>query len=105
MSFELEQEDRQRDLAFKEVLHGNAATAKGGMSAVLSKNKDAQEAAVGAYFKFWDNKRPENETEQDKKVGYCLLQLQIGYGKDMLTDLGSFERVRDTDQTLLQPGH
>ncbi|KAK9475255.1 S-adenosyl-L-methionine-dependent methyltransferase [Dipodascopsis tothii] len=67
MSFTLEQENRERDLAFKDALHGKNHTAKHGFTALLNKDKNAQDAAVTEYFKYWDNKRPENETEVDKK--------------------------------------
>ncbi|KAK4619475.1 Sterol 24-C-methyltransferase [Fulvia fulva] len=63
---QLEKEDKERDAAFKEALHGKSAQ-RGTWSAMLSKNKDAQKAAVDEYFKHWDNKGHEDETEETRK--------------------------------------
>ncbi len=65
----LEKEDHQRDAQFKEAMHGKTAQAKGGFTAILGgKNSDAQKVAVDEYFKHFDNKRAEDETEADRKV-------------------------------------
>ncbi|KAK9480238.1 S-adenosyl-L-methionine-dependent methyltransferase [Lipomyces japonicus] len=66
-TFVPEKVDRVRDAKFKEALHGKDATKKQGFFAAVSKNADAQKAAVDEYFKHWDNKKPSNETEDDKK--------------------------------------
>ncbi|KAK7205974.1 sterol 24-C-methyltransferase [Myxozyma melibiosi] len=60
-------QDRETDAKFKEVMHGKDVASKTGFMSAISKNDDAQKAAVDEYFKFWDNKRPSNETEEDKK--------------------------------------
>ncbi|EME41188.1 hypothetical protein DOTSEDRAFT_73570 [Dothistroma septosporum NZE10] len=65
-SFQMEKEDKERDAAFKEALHGKGAQ-QGTWSAMLSKNKDAQKAAVDEYFKHWDNKGHVEETEETRK--------------------------------------
>merc|ERR1712000_121078 len=64
----LETEDHARDAAFNKALHGKSAEARGGFSAMRNKDKAAQKAAVDEYFKHWDNKLAENETEEDRKA-------------------------------------
>jgi hypothetical protein len=39
------------------------------MRAMFQKDKAAQQAAVDEYFKHWDNKSAETETEETRKVG------------------------------------
>jgi sterol 24-C-methyltransferase len=65
----LEKEDHQRDAAFMKALHGKSTEAAGGFAAMLSKDKDAKKLAVDEYFKHFDNKRAENETDADREVG------------------------------------
>ncbi|KAK9466962.1 S-adenosyl-L-methionine-dependent methyltransferase [Lipomyces arxii] len=65
-TFVLQKETRAEDAEFKDAMHGKNATTKTGFLSALSKNTDAQQISVGEYFKFWDNKRPSNETEGDK---------------------------------------
>jgi sterol 24-C-methyltransferase len=64
----LEQEDHSRDAAFNQAMHGKSAQSQGGMMAMLQKDKAAQQAAVDEYFKHWDNKSAEVETEETRKV-------------------------------------
>lgn len=66
----LEQEDHNRDAAFNKAMHGSSAQARGGIAAMFSKGRDAKQAAVDEYFKHWDNKPAENETEEERAV--CL---------------------------------
>lgn len=47
----LEKEDKERDAQFNKALHGKSAQARGGISAMRSKNKDAQALAIDEYFK------------------------------------------------------
>jgi sterol 24-C-methyltransferase len=47
----LEKEDKERDAQFNKVLHGRSAEARGGISAMRSKNKEAQSEAISEYFK------------------------------------------------------
>jgi sterol 24-C-methyltransferase len=47
----LEKEDKERDAQFNKALHGKSAQARGGISAMRNKNKDAQQLAVDEYFK------------------------------------------------------
>ncbi|KAK9456763.1 S-adenosyl-L-methionine-dependent methyltransferase [Dipodascopsis uninucleata] len=62
----LQQQNKEQDAAFKVALHGKDVTGSSGIGAIIKKNAEAQSAAVGEYFKFWDNKRPNQESEQDK---------------------------------------
>lgn len=47
----LEREDKERDAAFNKILHGKSAQARGGIAAMRSKDKAAQEEALSEYFK------------------------------------------------------
>ncbi|SCU88864.1 LAMI_0D11584g1_1 [Lachancea mirantina] len=55
-----EQELRQRQAQFTKELHGDDIGSKTGLSALLSKNKNAQQEAVNKYLRHWDGK-----TDQD----------------------------------------
>jgi sterol 24-C-methyltransferase len=75
----LEQEDHSRDAAFNKALHGKSAQAKGGISSMLSKDTAAQKAAVEEYFKHWDDKPAEVETEatrEERRSQYATLTRQ-----------------------------
>ena len=65
---QLEAEDHARDAAFNKALHGQSAQARGGLASLMRKNKDAQELAVEEYFKHWDKKAAEDETEEIREV-------------------------------------
>jgi sterol 24-C-methyltransferase len=62
----LEQENHNRDAQFNKVLHGQSATAQGGIASMLKKDNSAQKAAVDEYFKHWDNKHAGDETEETR---------------------------------------
>jgi sterol 24-C-methyltransferase len=64
----LEKEDHTRDAEFAKAMHGKSAEVKGGMRAMLQKDRAAQQAAVDEYFKHWDNKSAAEETEETRKV-------------------------------------
>ncbi|KAF2280217.1 uncharacterized protein EI97DRAFT_429975 [Westerdykella ornata] len=64
----LEKEDHVRDAEFNKVMHGKSAQSKGGMTALLQKDRAAQQAAVDEYFKHWDNKAAADETEETRKA-------------------------------------
>lgn len=64
----LEKQDRERDAAFNKAMHGDSATAQGGVRAMLAKGGDAQKAAVDEYFKHWDNQAAKDETEETRAV-------------------------------------
>lgn len=55
----------EKDKAFAKAMYGDAKT--GGFRAVVGKNRDAHEAAVDGYFKHWDNRDAETQTEEDKQ--------------------------------------
>lgn len=59
--------DFKADADFAKALHGTD-TSKAGYTALLTKSKDAQEAAVEGYFKHWDNKNSETQTVEDQKA-------------------------------------
>jgi sterol 24-C-methyltransferase len=67
----LEREDHQRDAEFNKALHGKSSKATGGISAMLAKNTDAKQLALDEYFKHFDNKKAENETDADREV--CVI--------------------------------
>ncbi|KAK3362576.1 sterol 24-C-methyltransferase [Lasiosphaeria hispida] len=64
----LEKEDHQRDANFNKALHGKSAEATGGFAALLGKDTDAKKIAVEEYFKHFDRKTAETETEADRKA-------------------------------------
>ncbi|KAK3203310.1 hypothetical protein GRF29_112g816255 [Pseudopithomyces chartarum] len=64
----LEQENHTRDADFNKAMHGTSSQVKGGMSAMLKKDRAAQQAAVDEYFKHWDNKAAADETEETRKA-------------------------------------
>lgn len=97
----LEKEDHIRDAEFNKAMHGKSANARGGMTAMLQKDKAAQQAAVDEYFKHWDNKAAADETEETRKV--CLVAFLCVYPQ--LTPSGTTRRIRYPDQTLLQSCH
>lgn len=75
----LEKEDHTRDAQFNRAMHGNSAAAAGGVTSMLSKDKAAQKAAVDEYFKHWDGKAAEVETEETRaarKAEYATLTRQ-----------------------------
>lgn len=68
----LEQEDHSRDAAFNKAMHKDSSQAKGGFSAMLKKDKAAQQAAVDEYFKHW-NKDAKDETAETREVGSSVV--------------------------------
>ena len=66
------QELRKRQADFAKELHGDDVT-KSGLSALVSKNRNAQKEAVDKYLKHWDGK-VDSEAEQRRLEDYnCLL--------------------------------
>jgi sterol 24-C-methyltransferase len=75
----LEKEDHNRDAQFNKAMHGDSATAAGGVKSMLAKDKAAQKAAVDEYFKHWDGKAAETETEETRaarRAEYATLTRQ-----------------------------
>ena len=64
----LEREDHVRDAAFNKILHGTSAEKRGGMIAMMKKDALSQKAALDEYFKHWDNKTADVETEEIRKA-------------------------------------
>jgi sterol 24-C-methyltransferase len=64
----LEKEDHTRDADFNKAMHGKSAGDTGGIKAMMGKNAEAQKAAVSEYFKHWDNKSAEVETDETRKA-------------------------------------
>jgi sterol 24-C-methyltransferase len=60
---------RKNQKEFSHALHGENAGAKTGISALLSKNKAAQEVAVADYLKHWDGKT-DKEAEDRRLEDY-----------------------------------
>jgi sterol 24-C-methyltransferase len=74
----LEKEDHARDKDFAKALHGQTTSSQG-ISAILGKDRSAQKAAVDEYFKHWDNKPAETETDETRearKAEYATLTRQ-----------------------------
>lgn len=66
----LEKEDHARDAEFNRILHGKSSEARGGLTAMRNKDAAAQKAAVDEYFKHWDNKSADEETEEIRAVSF-----------------------------------
>ncbi|KAK0733795.1 S-adenosyl-L-methionine-dependent methyltransferase [Lasiosphaeria miniovina] len=64
----LQKEDHQRDAEFAKALHGTTAKATGGFAAMRGKDQEAQKLAVDEYFKHFDRKTAENETDADREA-------------------------------------
>ena len=67
-SYTLENEDHTRDAAFNKAMHGKSAEERAGMLSMLKKDPAAQKAALEDYFKHWDNKSAEVETEEVREA-------------------------------------
>jgi sterol 24-C-methyltransferase len=63
----LEKEDFERDAAFNKAMHGKSINGYG-LTALRNKDSAAQKAAMDAYFKHWDNKTADTETEATRKA-------------------------------------
>ena len=57
-----------RNMTFENIMHKKTAETHEGFSAMLNKDKEAQQAAVNEYFQHWDNKEAKNETDADRAV-------------------------------------
>lgn len=66
---QLEKEDKERDAAFNKAMHGKTGAQANSVATILFKNPEAKQAALDAYFKHFDNKKADNETAADRKVG------------------------------------
>ena len=78
----LETEDHSRDAAFNKAMHGKSADERAGMLAMLRKDPAGQKAALDEYFKHWDNKSAEVETEEVREARrkeYATLTRQYGF--------------------------
>lgn len=69
---QLEKEDKERDAAFNKAMHGKTAAQANSVATIFFKDPEAKQAALDGYFKHFDGKRAENETEADRKVR-CVL--------------------------------
>lgn len=65
---QLEKENKERDAAFNKAMHGKTAAQANGIATILFKDSEAKKAALDEYFKHFDGKRAENETDADRKV-------------------------------------
>jgi sterol 24-C-methyltransferase len=63
----LEREDLDRDAQFNKAMHGKSLDGYG-LSALRKKDAASQKAAVDEYFKHWDNKTADVETEETRKA-------------------------------------
>ncbi|KAH8585893.1 CgERG6-2 protein [Bisporella sp. PMI_857] len=54
--------------AFDSALHRGSANSQRGLRAMVSKDKTLHDLAMGEYFKHWDNKDAENETDDTRRA-------------------------------------
>ncbi|KKA22303.1 Sterol 24-C-methyltransferase [Rasamsonia emersonii CBS 393.64] len=80
-------EDHQRDAEFARILHGKSAEAAGGLAAMRNKDAKAQKAAVDEYFKHWDNKPAETETEEIREARRAEYATLTRHYYNLATDL------------------
>ena len=66
----LEKEDQVRDAAFNKAMHKDSSNAQAGFSAMMKKDRVAQQAAYDEYFKHWDNKAAKDETPEIREVRF-----------------------------------
>lgn len=64
----LMKENHERDAAFHKAMHGKSAAQKSAFIAMLNKDSKSQQVVADAYFKHWDNKDANVETEQERRV-------------------------------------
>jgi len=83
----LEHEDHSRDAAFNKAMHGKSSQADGGMRAMFTKDRDAHKAAVDEYFKHWDNKSAEIETEETRAARRAEYATLTRHYYNLATDL------------------
>ena len=67
----LETEDHSRDAAFNKILHGKSAEERAGFMSMIKKDPKAQKAAVEEYFKHWDHKSANVETQETRDVRFA----------------------------------
>lgn len=68
MASTLETENHGRDKDFAKAMHKDSSAEGNHFMAWMKKDKDAQKLAVDEYFKHWDNKTAEDETEEVREV-------------------------------------
>ncbi|KAL4918712.1 S-adenosyl-L-methionine-dependent methyltransferase [Aspergillus aurantiobrunneus] len=83
----LEKENHQRDADFNVALHGSSSQAQGGFAAMRQKSAAAQKAAVDEYFKHWDNKAAEIETEETRAARRAEYATLTRHYYNLATDL------------------
>ncbi|KAF2761245.1 hypothetical protein EJ05DRAFT_461876 [Pseudovirgaria hyperparasitica] len=83
----LEKEDFERDAAFQKALHGVSSQNEGGFRSMFSKDRKAHQAAVDEYFKHWDNKSAEIETEETRKERRAEYATLTRHYYNLATDL------------------
>ncbi|KAL4932347.1 sterol 24-C-methyltransferase [Aspergillus undulatus] len=83
----LEKEDHQRDAEFNRAMHGTSSEAQGGFAAMRQKSAAAQKAAVDEYFKHWDNKSAEAETDETRAARRAEYATLTRHYYNLATDL------------------
>ncbi|KAL1965481.1 hypothetical protein VTN77DRAFT_5737 [Rasamsonia byssochlamydoides] len=83
----LEMEDHKRDAEFARILHGKSVESAGGLAAMRKKDQKAQQAAVDEYFKHWDNKPAETETEEIREARRAEYASLTRHYYNLATDL------------------
>lgn len=84
---QLEQENKERDAAFNKAMHGKTSAQANGIATILFKDPEAKKAALDEYFKHFDGKRAENETEADRKV--CRDRIRRSFHAGLTTQLSN----------------
>ena len=71
--------DDSRNSAFDKVLHRGSIQSQGGLRAMMNKNSLAHVAASQEYFRYWDDQKAEEETEDiraERSQNYATITRQ-----------------------------
>ena len=81
-----------KDATFEQILHKGSANTATGFSAMMKKDKVAQQAAVDQYFQHWDGKDAKNESAEEREVSLQCLPSGVRWSR--LTSSSSGPRLR-----------
>lgn len=86
-------------MTFENIMHKKTAHTAQGFSAMLKKDKEAQQVAVDEYFQHWDNKEAKYETQEDRTVSSIPTTKseneKILSSRDLQADLPRQTRTKD----------
>ena len=98
----LEEENHQRDAEFNRAMHGVSAQEPSQFMAMLKKDAKAHQFSSDEYWKHWEHRKADTETEQDREVSDGRART---YDRSMLMmwllfGAGTESAIRVVDQTV-----